>query len=119
MKKGLALILVLFMLVSALAACKGDGEDTTASTNEPSKTMTQDIVDNAAGVIYEYNKPGIDNSVTTSFKLPTKYVDVDDNEFDITWEAVGGNGHVTVEPSDNNSVNVVIGPDAVNGEEFT
>lgn len=120
MKKGLALILVLFMFVSSLAACSnGQGDDTTTAADPGVKTITQDIVDSAAAVVYEYNKPGLNNTVSAPFTLPTKLIDHEGFDFDIDWVVEGADGKITVEPAENDSVKVVIGPEAVNGSEFT
>ena len=116
MKKGLSLIIVLFMLFALLVSCNNDSVDTGEQTSGGAQ-YSQELADAAADMVYEYNKPGVDNSVSSSFTLP-KTVEYEDKTFDITWTAEGGDGHASIVDGDG-IVTVVVDPYADKDTEFT
>ena len=121
MKKVLAALLVLIMVISVFASCNNNeaGTETPEATDAVEKQITQELVDGAAEMVYEYNKPGIDNSVSSSFTLPTK-VEYDDFTFDIAWAAQNANGLVSLTmPDDEDKVTVVVDPYADEDTEFS
>ena len=121
MKKVLSALLVLFLTLSLFVSCGNNEETTTAETTAEAveKQLTQELVDGAADMVYEYNKPGIDNSVSSSFTLPTK-VEYEDMTFDIAWAAQNANGLVSLTPPDeNDKVTVVVDPYADVDTEFS
>ena len=73
MKKALALILVSLLLLASLAGCKNNGGTDTDSNQEG--VLSQELVDGAAQWVYDFNKPGENNTVSSSFTLPSKVVD--------------------------------------------
>ncbi len=119
MKKVLAALLVLLMVASVFASCSNNdaetGTDTATEAGE--KQLSQELVDGAAEMVYEYNKPGIDNSVSSSFTLPTA-VDYEDNTFDVEWKVEGGNGLVSLANAEEGKTTVVIDPYADADTEF-
>ena len=106
MKKLLAIVLALLMLLAVFAACgkkttTDNAPETTPTSPEEQTTqqgevpLTQELVDKAASMIYEFYKPGSDNSVSASFSLPAATV-YEGYTMDINWEVEGGNGLVNV-----------------------
>lgn len=118
------------MTLALLLSCNGNTAETgTESAGGDKSAYSQELVDGAADMIYEYNKPGIDNSVSSSFTLPSK-VDYEDKTYDVEWTVDGGNGLVSTAPADDGKITVIIDPYAdtetnfsmkgkVKGGEFT
>ncbi|MBO4422476.1 MAG: hypothetical protein J5879_03485 [Clostridia bacterium] len=118
MKKVLALILVSMLLLASLAACKNGGGTDTDTNREG--VLSQEMVDGAAQWVYDFNKPGENNTVSSSFTLPAKVVDYEGYDFDVEWTAEGGDGLVTVEPAqDGDKTLVKVDPYADKDTEFT
>jgi hypothetical protein len=74
--KKLFTLLAVALLVLTLGACK----------KEP--VAPQAIVDEAAALIYEYNKTGEDNQVTSSFTR-VALIDYEDYQMEVEWVVVG------------------------------
>ncbi|MBR0302654.1 MAG: hypothetical protein IJQ80_02280, partial [Clostridia bacterium] len=108
MKKVLSIVLVLLSLALILTAC-GNGKKA-----EP----TQQIVDDAADMFVDLNKPGTNNVVAANFKLPSKIVDFEGYDFDVKWTVEGANGLVSVEDGEYEAT-VKVNKYADNDTEFT
>ncbi|MBO4326797.1 MAG: hypothetical protein J5950_05965 [Clostridia bacterium] len=123
MKRKLPLFLVVMVLALSLTAfafgCNNNkGGNDPESTGKPAE-ITQELVDGAAQMLYEYNKPGEDNSVASTFSLPTKIVDYEGLDLDVEWTLDGGGGLVSLVPVDGDKVNVVVDPNADADTPFT
>lgn len=110
MKRALALILVLLLAVSVFAACKKkDGETETVAT--------QELVDGAADMLYEFNKPGDKNVKAADFTLPTA-TEYEGLNITVTWTVEGGNDLVSVENGETTAT-VKVNKYAAEDTEFT
>ena len=116
MKRKIFIVITVLALVLSLAACTGNKDQ---GTDDP-KTgpITQETVDGAAQMLYEYNKPGQDNSVSATFSVPTKIIDYEGYDLDVEWSVSGAEGLVSLVP-DGDSVKVVVDPNADQDTPFT
>lgn len=106
--KKLFTLLAVALLVLTLGACK----------KEP--VAPQAIVDEAAALIYEYNKPGEDNQVTSSFTR-VALIDYEDYQMEVEWVVVGiEEEYVKVIPStDGTEVTIEVNKYVDEDKEFT
>ncbi|MBO4413968.1 MAG: hypothetical protein J5830_04610 [Clostridia bacterium] len=113
MKNKLSIALALIILAATvLASCSGSGETKAPAAN-------QELVNEAAELVYEYNKPGEDNSVASSFTLPSKIIDYEGVDLDVTWELEGGNGLVSLADGGEGKTNVKVDPYADEDTNFS
>ena len=95
MKKIISIVLVLFTALIILASC---GETKTAAT--------QQVVDDAAEMLIEYNKPTEATKVkAANFTLPSK-LDYEGFDMDVNWTVEGGNGLVSVEKGEEKAMRI-------------
>ena len=110
--KKLTLLALLLAVILAFASCNGSG-------NKNAKA-TQELVDEAAEMLYEYNKPGADNTVSSNFTVPSRIIDYDGVDLDVEWTLEGGNGLVSLaEGPKENETTVKIDPYADEDTGFT
>ena len=96
MKRILSIVAALLALTLVLTAC--GNKDKNQGTDDGKKAaITQQLVDDAAAMLYEFNKPGGDHSVASSFTLPKKLADYEGFDLDVDWALEGGNGLVTLD----------------------
>ncbi|MBP5225252.1 MAG: hypothetical protein J6Z38_06710, partial [Lachnospiraceae bacterium] len=130
MKKLLQVLAVLLsaMLLLAAFGCRKNEEP---STEEPTQqTVTEpetepeteaglsdeEFADGAAEMVYEFYKPGKNNKLSSTLKLPSK-TKFQGEDVEIVWEAAEGGEYVTIEGPEDGQYLVKINPDAVNGEK--
>lgn len=107
MKKLIALLLVLALMVSILAACGGDsGSSTTSSANESSKTESSDPEESSAGNEGGEEKPEatgevtypLAESTTISWWHPLRAASYQSSHNDnIVWQKIAENVGVTID----------------------
>ncbi len=114
MKKVISFVIIALALVLVFTACKKPEQP----GDEPAK-FSQQLVDDAAQMIYDYNKPGEDNSVAGSFTLPKKVFDFEGLDLDIDWTVEGGDGLVTLNDKDAEKVQIIVDPYADKQTPFT
>jgi DNA/RNA endonuclease YhcR with UshA esterase domain len=82
--------------------------------------LSQELVDAAADVVYTFNKPGASNEVAASFTLPSKLIDYEGHDMDVTWRVEGGDKYVSLVPaSDENQILVKVDPFADQDTPFS
>ncbi len=109
--KTLTLLALLLAVILAFASCNGSANKAKA---------TQEQVDGAAEMLYEYNKPGADNTVSSNFTVPSRIIDYDGVDLDVEWTLEGGNGLVSLaDGPKENETTVRIDPYADEDTSFT
>ena len=93
MKRFFAFVAAALALMLALTACRG----VVPKDNNQKAALTQQLVDDAAAMLYEFNKPGGDHSVASSFTMPKKLADYEGFDLDVDWALEGGDGLVTLD----------------------
>lgn len=104
MKKLLSIIAAVLTLAMLFGAC--GTKDNSGDSGKTVSELSQKLVDEAADVVYEYNKPGENNTVATDFTLPSKLVDYEGQDLDVEWTLEGGDGLVALEQGTGDKVNV-------------
>ena len=99
MKKVISIAALILALVMVLTGCNNGGKN---EKNTDGAELSQALVDEAADMVYEYNKPGEDNSVAADFQLPG-VLDYEGHEMTVEWTLEGGNGLATL---DGNTVKI-------------
>ncbi len=121
MRKALSVLLVLLM-ASALLLTSCNGGKPVETTPETTKQaeISQELLDNAADMVYTFNKPGENNQVSSSFTLPSKLIDQEGFDLDVNWTVEGGNGLASIaDSSEENKVLIKVDPYADKDTEFT
>ena len=118
MKRIFAIVAALLALTLVLTGCgnnnKNQGKDDGKKT-----ALTQQLVDDAAAMLYEFNKPGGDHSVASSFTMPKKLADYEGFDLDVDWALEGGDGLVTLDTaSDPDRALVNVNPLAASDTNF-
>ena len=118
MKRIFAIVAALLALTLVLTGCgnnnKNQGKDDSKKT-----ALTQQLVDDAAAMLYEFNKPGGDHSVASSFTMPKKLADYEGFDLDVDWALEGGDGLVTLDTaSDPDRALVNVNPLAASDTNF-
>ena len=112
MKNKLSAALALLIIAAAVLASCGSGDN-------KAPVINQELVNDAATLVYEYNKPGADNTVASSFTLPSKVIDYEGADLDVTWELEGGNGLVSLSDGEDGKTNVKVDPYADEDTNFS
>ncbi len=115
MKKLLSIIAAVLTLAMLFAAC--GTKDKPGDDNKASE-LSQALVDEAADMIFEFNKPGENNTVAADFTLPA-IVDYEGRDLTVEWTLEGGDGLVALEQGTGDKVNVKVDQFADKETAFT
>ncbi|MBR7062009.1 MAG: hypothetical protein IKI42_03155 [Clostridia bacterium] len=118
MKRIFAIVAALLALTLVLAGC-GNNNKNQGKDDGKKPALTQQLVDDAAAMLYEFNKPGGDHSVASSFTMPKKLADYEGFDLDVDWALEGGDGLVTLDTaSDPDRALVNVNPLAASDTNF-
>jgi|GEM_PF-2179204 len=121
-KKLLAVFVLILGVCMMLTSCGGTGneEGNENGNDETPAPLSQQLVNEAADMLYIFNKPGANNVVAASFTLPSTIVDYEGYDMAVNWTLEGGDGLVSIESGDDeNTITVKVNPFADADTSFT
>ncbi len=109
MKKTITTLMLIALSIAMILSSCGPAE--------PPAELTQELVDEAADMVYTLNKPR-DNQVAASFTLPAR-VEYERNWLNVDWELEGGEKYVSLDKSKSDKTTIKVDPYADEDTEFT